>query len=397
MSSTLEQRAEEERRTATRALLAEPFVGADDDRFPLVRRHERELARFFAHVLGYRLLVTPAFARLFKRPTADARSRAWRIRPGSASGRARPVDEWPALDRRRAVLLLLTVAALEREGQQTVVGELARRVAEAGARCDPPLRVDFEVRAERLAFADALDLLCAWGVAQVVDGSRRSFSRAHADEDEALLTIERRRLAAVLRDPFAALAAGSLDDLLDERDDYPPTQDGETARTRHRVARRLVEDPVIYLDELPEAERAYLANPSRWLRDTVERWTGLRVERRAEGVAAIEASRELTDVAFPANATVKQVALLLCERLAALADVLPLTAVRDEVRALVSRHGAHWSRSGDDAHEVEQLTADALAVLAAHRLLDVEPAGVRVRPACGRFRTAQVRRLGEPA
>ena len=65
MSSALEQRAEEERRAATRALLTEPFLGPDDHRFALVRRHERELARFFAHVLGYRLLVTPAFARLF--------------------------------------------------------------------------------------------------------------------------------------------------------------------------------------------------------------------------------------------------------------------------------------------------------------------------------------------
>jgi hypothetical protein len=114
-------------------------------------------------------------------------------------------------------------------------------------------------------------------------------------------------------------------------------------------------------------------------------------------VAGIDGSRELTDVPFPANATVKQVALLLCERLTARVDAIPLTAVRHEVRTLVSRHGAHWSRSGDDAHEVEQLTADALAVLAAHRLVDVEPGGVRVRPACARFRAAQVRQLGEGA
>jgi uncharacterized protein (TIGR02678 family) len=397
VSSALEQRAEEERRSATRALLAQPFVGAGDDRFALVRRHERELTRFFSHVLGYRLLVTPGFARLFKRPTPDGRSRPWRVPPGSASGRARAVDEWPELDRRRAVLLLLTLAALEREGQQTVVGELARRVAEAGARCDPPLRVDFEVRAERLAFADALDLLCAWGVVEVVDGSRRSFSRAEAGEDEALLTIERRRLAAVLRDPFGALAASGLDDLLDDRDDYPPTDDGQTARTRHRVARRLVEDPVTYLDELPEGERAYLANPSRWLRETVERWTGLNVERRAEGVAAIEDSRELTDVPFPASTTVKQVALLLCERLAGRAGALPAAHVRDEVRALLARHGAHWGRSPADSREVAQLTADVLAVLAAHRLVDLEPGAVRPRPACGRFRAPEVRRAREAA
>src|SRR5439155_19199180 len=107
-------------------------------------------------------------------PTAAGSRRPLRVPPMSASGRARPRDEWPRIDRRRATLLLLAIAALERSGQQTVVGELARAVAEAGGRCEPPLEVDFDRRPERLALADVLDLLCHWQVLQLEAGSRAS-------------------------------------------------------------------------------------------------------------------------------------------------------------------------------------------------------------------------------
>lgn len=142
------------------------------------------LARLASDLLGYRLEVTPEFARLLKRPTAAGLRRALRIPPGTTSGRARPRDEWPVLERRRATLLLLAAAALERRpGAQVVVGDLVRGVAEAGARCEPPLVLDFERRAERIAFADSLDMLCHWRVLRLDDGSRASFSRSDQGED----------------------------------------------------------------------------------------------------------------------------------------------------------------------------------------------------------------------
>lgn len=389
--SSLELLAGEERRTAARALLAEQLLDAEHPAYALARRHEQALARRFSDLLGYRLELAPGFARLVKRPTEAALRRPLRIRPGSASGRARARDDWPALDRRRAVLLMLALAALERSGQQTVVGELARAVADAGGRCEPPIAVDFEARAERLALADVLDFLVGLGVIAVVDGSRRSFACTEPAEDEALFTIDRRRLASLVRDPFRAVQATGLDDLLEDAHDYAPTPEGENRRLRHRLARRLVEDPVLYLDRLTQAERAYFATQRGYLESGVVELLGLDPERRAEGTACIERGRELTDVAFPANSTVKQAALLLCEPLSAAREaVVPHESLRRAMRGLVRRHGASWNRAADDPGEVETLLEDALAVLESLDLIERAEHGARPLALCARFRAPRL-------
>jgi uncharacterized protein (TIGR02678 family) len=392
-ATTLELRERDELRRATRALLREPFVSADDAVFPLVRRHEPELARRFTHLWGYRLDVTPGFARLYKRPTDAALRRPLRIPPGSPSGRERPRDEWPRLDRRRATLLFLTMASLERSRQQIVVGDLARDVAEAGSSCDPPLEVDFDQRSERLAFADVLDLLCHWGVLRLDDGSRASFATREPGEDEALFTIDRKRLASLLHDPFGALRAQSPADLADDGDDYAATDDGTNLKIRHRMARMLTEDPVLYVDRLSDEERAYFYRQRAYLENLVAGYTGLVPERRAEGSACIEPERTLTDLPFPANSTRKQAALLLCDVLAAAGTtVLPREELRRAMHALVERHGASWNRDADDPVEVDALLDDALDVLADLDLVERDDGGVHPLPLCGRFRDPRINR-----
>jgi uncharacterized protein (TIGR02678 family) len=392
-ATTLELRERDELRRATRALLREPFVSADDAVFPLVRRHEPELARRFAHLWGYRLDVTPGFARLFKRPTNAALYRPLRIPPGTTSGRERPRDEWPRLDRRRGTLLFLTMAALERSRRQTVVGDLARDVAEAGSSCDTPLEVDFDERSQRLAFADVLDLLCHWGVLRLDDGSRASFAIREPGEDEALFTVDRRRLASLLRDPFRSLTAHCAADLADGGDEYAATDDGSNLAIRHRLARMLAEDPVLYVDRLSDEERAYFHRQRAYLEGFVADFTGLVPERRAEGTACIEPERTLTDVPFPANSTRKQAALLLCDVLAAAGTmVLAREELRGAMRALVERHGASWNRDADDPVVVEALLEDALDVLADLDLVERVDGGVRPLPLCGRFRDPRINR-----
>jgi uncharacterized protein (TIGR02678 family) len=395
-ATTLELREQEELRQATRALLREPFVGGGDAAFPLVRRHEAVLAKRFSDFWGYQLDVTPGFARLHKRPTDAGLRRPLRIPPGSASGRERPRDEWPRLDRRRGTLLLLTMAALERSGQQTVVGELARAVAEAGGRCEPPLEVDFELRPERLAFADVLDLLCHWGLLRLDDGSRASFVTREPGHDEALFTIDRKRLASLLRDPFRAISAQCVEDLTDDRRDYAPTDDGQNRRIRHRLARMLTEDPVVYLDRLTDEERAYFHRQRAYLESRVADFAGLVPERRAEGTACIEPERTLTDLPFPANSTRKQAALLLCDvlagRVAEGTETLSYEELRKALRVLVERHGASWNRRADDPVEVETLLDDALAVLADLDLIERDGDSFRPLPLCGRFRAPRLNR-----
>lgn len=399
--SAAAQRTADERRDALRALLREPFVGPPDPAFRFVRRHEGALARLASDLLGYRLEVMPGFARLLKRPTAKGLRRPPRIPPGTPSGRARPRDEWPALDRHRATLLLLVASALERRpGAQVVVGDLVRGVAEAGARCEPPLTLDFERRAERIAFADALDLLCHWGLLRVDDGSRASFSRREQGEDEALFTIDRKRLASLLRDPARALAAGSVADLIDDGGDYAPTDEGRARRLRHRLARMLAEDPVLYVDELTEEEHAYFRRQRGYLEERVGAATGLVPERRAEGTTCVERERWLTDLPFPARSARKQAALILCDelarRLAAGEAELTRAQLRAWVRGLLERHGDSLGRSPDDPAEVDELAAAALDVLVGvGAAAPTAAGGARALPLCARFREPALRFAGE--
>lgn len=389
---------EEEQRVAFRALLASLFVGAGVPAYALVRRHEPELARIATDVFGYRLHVGATAARLVGAPTERSARRPLRAAPVSVSGRARPRDEWPALSDRAAVLLLCTLAALERGGAQTALAELARDTAAAAAECDAPIAVDFLARAERVAFADGLELLVAWGVLEHTAGSRASYRTLEAGEDEALLTVDRRRLAALLRDPAQALAATTPAQIDALGEGYAPTPEGDRRALAHDLARRLVEDPALLLDELDEIERSYFLGQRARVEDGVARATGLTVERRAEGTALVTDDRAMTDLPFPTRATAKQVALLLCAALCrkATADAVARERIVALVRALAREHRAHWQRDPDDPVVISALAADAVATLAALDLVALEPSGaVRLRPLAHRFRDPDLRRAAK--
>jgi len=397
MSTLADAERDEERRAAMRALLAEPFIGAQDPAYRLVRRYEDELRRLAFDTFGYHLELTSSAARLVGPPTDAGARRPIRVRPMSASGRARPRDEWPELRDRACVLLFLTLAALERGGAQTVIAELAHGVERAGADVEPPVAVDFRERAERVAFADGLDLLCAWGVLDHTAGSHGSFSRRVQDEDEALLTVDRRRLAIVLADPPRALVATTLAELVDEGDAYAPTDEGARRRRFHRLTRRLVEDPVLVLDDLDDEDRQYLLGQRARVEASVAAAAGLSLERRAEGTAVVTDGRELTDVPFPTNASVKQLALLLCDRLTPGVGVAR-EAVRDQVRLMLTQHREHWRRDPDDPAEVAAAAEAALAPLLALDLVRVDASGaITAQPVAARFRAADVRRAGAGA
>lgn len=377
----------DERRLATRALLAAPFVDAEDPVYALVRRHERELALAFQTTFGYQLEIGSTAARASGPPTAAGLRRPLRVRPQSASGQRRPVDAWPALSDRGCVLALLTLATLDRATSQTVIAELARGVELAGAGADPAIAVDFSSRAERVAFADGLDLLCAWGVLRHTSGTHESYARREQDESEALLTVDRRRLAMLLRDPITALHATSVEELTDEADRYSPTPEGENRARAEALARRLVEDPALVLDDLDADTRTYFLGQRARIEDAVATATGDVVERRAEGSALIVEDRALTDIPFPTNATVKQAALLLCETLAS-GVVLSAEALLDAVHELVREHGKHWDRDPADPVEIRALAEAATALLLDCDLASREPHGaLRARPLIGRFRS----------
>jgi uncharacterized protein (TIGR02678 family) len=387
----------DERTRALRALLSAPFVGADQPAYTLIRRHERELASTLQSTYGYHLDVGSTAARASGLPTPDGLRRPLRIRPASISGRKRPSDEWPVLSDRACVILLLTLVVLERGGAQTAIAELARDVERAGADVEPPISVDFRQRSERVAFADGLDFLCAWRIIQHTAGSHESYARRRQGEDEALFTVDRRRLALLLRDPGTALEATSLGQLVDESGHYPPTPEGENRGRAERLARRLTEDPVLLLADLGDDDRAYFLSQRTRIESAVAAATGCEVERRAEGSALIVGDRSFTDVPFPSNSSIKQVALLLCDTLADAgpSGELSFEALRDAVTDLVRAHGHHWGRVAEDPEGVAALTAAATGVLLACDLARrCGNSGLRASPLAARFRSPLVRGAG---
>jgi uncharacterized protein (TIGR02678 family) len=380
----------DERTRALRALLTAPFVGADEPAYALVRRHERELATALQVTYGYQLEVGSTAARACGLPTPEGLRRPLRIRPASVSGRKRAPDEWAELGDRACVLLLLTLVALERSGAQTAIAELGQEVERAGADVEPPITVDFRQRSERMAFADGLDLLCAWGVTEHTSGSHESYSRREQGDDEALFTVDRRRLAQLLLDPATALEATTLEQLVDESRRYSPTPEGENRARAERLARRLSEDPALLLADLDDDDRAYFLSQRARIEGAVAAATGYEVERRAEGSALIVDDRAFTDLPFPTNSTLKQIGLLLCD---ALADAGPdgelsFEALRHAVAVLVATHGRHWDRSADDPEEVAELTAAAIDILLACDLARPGPSGgLTATPLAARFRS----------
>jgi uncharacterized protein (TIGR02678 family) len=385
----------DERARAMRALLGAPFVGAEEPAYALIRRHERELATALQTTYGYQLEVGSTAARASGLPTPDGLHRPLRIKPASVSGRKRPPDEWPALSDRACVLLLLILIALERGSAQTAIAELAREVERAGSDVEPAVGVDFRQRTERIAFADGLDLLCAWGVLEHTSGSHDSYARREQEGDEALFTVDRRRLVLLLRDSAAALEATTLERLVDESGRHSPTPEGENRARAERLARRLTEDPVLLLADLEDDDRAYFLSQRARIEGAVATATGYGVERRAEGSALIVDDRTFTDMPFPTNSTIKQLAMLLCD---ALADAGPggelsFEAVRDAVAHLVSVHGRHWDRNADDPEEIAALTAAATDILLACDLVRRSgSSGLRVTPFAARFRSPVVSR-----
>jgi uncharacterized protein (TIGR02678 family) len=184
---------------------------------------------------------------------------------------------------------------------------------------------------------------------------------------------------------------------MDESARYAPTPEGENRARFERLARRLVEDPALLLDDLTGDERGYFLGQRARIETAVADATGYQVERRAEGSALIVEGRAFTDVPFPTNSTIKQVALLLCDTLAATPPGTSLSdeAMRAAVAELIAEHGDHWRRDRDDPAQLAHLTVAACDVLVAAGLSRRTEAGsLQPTPLAARFREPALRSGG---
>jgi uncharacterized protein (TIGR02678 family) len=290
---------------AARLLLRHPLITAsypDASALPLVRKWVRQLRTDFGEVLGYTLLASGDTVRLRRvQDTLDG------TRPAITRA-GRPFD------RRRYAYLVLTLSALGRSGTQIALSELADAVAADAGRIDG-LGMDTGRKPDRDAFVDAVAWLETRGALRMADGSAVDWVN-DPERAEALYDIDREVTGAIYAPSRVLQHLNSVAELLGDRSG-PAAAQGINARRRvnARRARRLVlEQPAVYYSDVGEELVGQLRSAS--LAEDIERLTGLDLERRAEGVALINAGQRFTDVAFPSAGTVAQAALLLCARIA---------------------------------------------------------------------------------
>lgn len=381
-----------ERRRAIRALLARPLLGQREapETYAAIVSHRRELTEWFAEHTGWQLVVDTSggFARLHKTDDRDDDTRA-----ATAGRQAR------AFDRRRYVLLCLALAALDERGGQTTLRHVAEAVGAHSREQDGIAAFDAARMTDRRALVDALKLLTELGVIAVRDGDDDRY--ALSGSGDALYDIDDRRIAQLIAAPSSPSLVDAPDKLPVET--YPDSEEGQRLEARHRVMRRLLDEPVVYYDELSEGEHHWLAHSLRHVHTVLDGDVGFAVERRAEGLLAVDTDREVTDETFPdGSSTVKHAALLLAEQLGetvratrqdASPDHVAVPVVADAdveamTRRLLDAYGERcgWSAAYRDRDDgAAALAAEALALLRRFGLVARCDGGWRPRPAIARY------------
>jgi uncharacterized protein (TIGR02678 family) len=114
------------------------------------------------------------------------------------------------------------------------------------------------------------------------------------DRSDVLYTINRPVLTAMLsvrRGPstiqstdFAECLAAIVEEPM------PDSEDGQNRQIRIRLMRRLLDDPVLYYEDLDNRERAYLDRQRGFMLPHIREATGMCPEVRGEGIALLDPS-----------------------------------------------------------------------------------------------------------
>jgi len=370
-----------------RALLMHPLMAAGHEDFPAVRRQSERLRDWFARETGWPLHVEREGARLFKRPA-------------NLSDDTRGI---PAYDKRRYVLLCLACAVLERADPQITLQLLGERVIQWAL--EPMLAsrgFEFTLRtsAERRDLVAVCKTLLEQGVLQRVAGEEESFIHdGNGTQHDALYDVQRRMLAGMLaavRGPSTWRAEDApiqfedrLRSLVVEH--QVESEQGHRDALRHHLARRLLDDPVIYTASLDPDAQAYFVNQRGTMASRLCEATALTAEQRAEGLALTDESGQLTDVSMPAEGTEAHATLLVAEYLAQrLRDDSRSAATTDKaiaafLRGAVEQYGRYWRKSAREPGAEQELADIALDRLYKLQLVHRQEGWIHPLPAIARF------------
>lgn len=365
---------------AARLLLKHPLIRAsDEERYRLVRRAAAQLHDWFDTNTGWSVYVDSAVVRLYREPATTTVA----THPLTMKGMP--------FSRRRYVLLMLCLAVLERADAQIALGRLAELVvvqAQAPELAATGFAFTLDGYDERRDLVAAVQLLLHWGVLARVAGDEQEYVR-HAGD--ALYDVSRRVLATLLvtrRSP-SMVAGADIDERMRGMRDrgIPPTDELRNLRLRQMLTRRLLDEPVLYFDELDDEEAAYLRGQRSLITRRITEFTGLVPEIRREGIAMVDLEDDLTDLRMPERGTDGHVTLLIAERLATSGDA-SVDGLRAYLRELTPQFSGFWRGDAQEPGAETGLVETALATLAALDLIVRDGDGVLVRPALARFSVA---------
>lgn len=421
LSDVLERNRQDEQQRALRALLARPMLPHADPVYPLVRKHAETLRQWLSRETGWALIVEDDFARLLKR-VADHRDTT---RPARLS---KPAGS-PPFSRRRYALTCLALAELERGEQQITLGRLGEAIRQGAA--DPDLKAlglqfALKERSERRDLVAVVRLLLELGVLSRVVGDEESF--VHAQERDVLYDVNRRLLSALLvvsrgpslvdnelgdkvRDGTPRVVQTSLSAQaphlqgaprqapdLSERiaavteSFVPDTPDARNTALRRRLTARLLDDPVLYWDELSPEELAYLTSQRPHIARRIHEAVGLVDEVRAEGMAMIDPGGELCDERLPSEGTEGHATLLLADYLAQHRTPQPLERLHRQMHDWIGEYSGYWRKAVRESGAEVALCQSALERLRALRLVEVVDTTVHPLPAIGRHALGELTR-----
>jgi len=389
----LERNRQDEQQRALRSLLARPMLPHTDPAYPLVRKHADTLRQWLNRETGWVLIVEDDFARLHKR-VADHRDTT---RPARLSKPAAA----PPFSRRRYTLTCLALAELERGEPQITLGRLGEAICQGAA--DPDLkalglRFALEERSERRDLVAVVRLLLELGVLSRVTGDEESF--VHAQQD-VLYDVNRRLLSALLvvsRGPSlveselsTALATEPTEtSLLSQRiaavtkTFVPDTPDARNTALRRTLTARLLDDPLVYWNELSDEELAYLTSQRPHIARRIREAVGLIDEVRAEGMAMVDPTGELSDERLPSEGTEGHATLLLADYLASHRTPQPLETLHQQMRRWIDQYSRYWKKAVRENGAEVALCNNAMQRLSALRLVEISADGVQALPAIGR-------------
>jgi len=382
-----------ERREAVRALLMRPLLTPTTaearEALRLVRRHSAYLREWFAREAGWPLRVERDYARLWKRP----------------SDTSDPTRGWASFNRRRYAIFCLVCAVLARSDPQITLSALGDQILSLAKDTDLLSRafiLDMADIHDRRNLASACVALGELGVLNAIDGDAESFVKSGQSEDrsrDVLYDVNRGPLASILacvRGPSTWPENDAPKITIDRisaitAEIQPETDEGRRDVSRHRISRRLLDDPVVYDSTVDEADMQYFINQRGAMANRLALGTGLVVELRSEGLALCDPDGNCSDVAMPADGTDAHVTLLLADHLAHAGSGVPdRLRIERFVAESAKRYGRYWRRSAQGEAGARELTAIAIHRLSQLKLITIEGDSIEVLPALSRYK------LGEP-